>query len=286
MTESFALTRPIHVGTAHLAVADLDRVSTFYRTILGLGVLEKSASGVVLGAGGRPLLMLTTRSDLRPAPRNAAGLFHTAFLMPDRQALAHWLAHAAHSNVALDGASDHLVSEAIYLSDPEGNGIEVYRDRSPEDWTFHDDGTVDMATLRLDLQALYDEAPKTGWAGMPEAAAIGHMHLQVGDIPQADGFYEGVLGLKKMARYPGASFFGAGTYHHHIAANVWNSRGATARAGDMSGLADYSLTFNDQTALDTAPATLESLEIPVSRTADGHALKDPWGIGLTLSAAA
>ncbi len=188
--------------------------------------------------------------------------------------------------VRLDGASDHLVSEAIYLSDPEGNGIEVYADRPVRDWRFLSDGTVEMATLPLDLQGLYDKAPKTAWGGMTDRAAIGHMHLQVGNIPQADRFYEGVLGLKKMAAYPGASFFGAGTYHHHIAANIWNSRGATVREGGMSGLSDYSLTFNDRNALDKALATLESLEIPVTRTAEGHALKDPWGIGLTLTAAA
>lgn len=282
---SFALTRPIHVGTAHLVVSDIDKVRQFYETMLGLKVLEQGMSGVTLGAGDRPLLTLTTRADVRPAPRSAAGLFHTAFLMPDRTELGHWLAHAVARGVRLDGASDHLVSEAIYLSDPEGNGIEVYRDRAPEDWDFHADGTVEMATLGLDLQGLYDSAPKTPWGGMSDKAAIGHMHLQVGNIPEADRFYEGVLGLKKMATYPGASFFGAGTYHHHIAANIWNSRGATAREGAMSGLADYSLTFNDRTALDTALTTLESLEIPVTRTAEGHALKDPWGIGLTLKAA-
>lgn len=283
--QSFALTRPLHVGTAHLVVSDIDQVRQFYETMLGLTVIEQGMSGVVLGAGARPLLTLTTRADVRRAPRNAAGLFHTAFLMPDRNELGHWLAHAVAQGVKLDGASDHLVSEAIYLSDPEGNGIEVYRDRAPQEWDFHADGTVEMATLALDLQGLYDSAPKTAWGGMSDKAAIGHMHLQVGNIPEADRFYEGVLGLKKMATYPGASFFGAGTYHHHIAANIWNSRGAVAREGAMSGLSGYSLTFNDQTALDTALTTLESLEIAVDRTAEGHALRDPWGIGLTLKAA-
>ncbi|NKN35409.1 VOC family protein [Agrobacterium sp. a22-2] len=282
--QSFALTRPVHVGQSHLVVRDLDTVAAFYQTILGLQIIEKSASGVVLGVNGAPLLTLTTRADAAKAPRTAAGLFHTAFLMPDRAALAHWIAHIAHNNVQLDGASDHLVSEAIYLSDPEGNGIEVYADRPVEDWTFHADGTVEMATHRLDLQALYDSAPKTVWQGMKDGTAIGHLHLQVGNIPQADAFYEGVLGLKKMAAYPGASFFGAGTYHHHIAANIWNSRGATARSGAMTGLSDYTLRFNEPPALEKALAALETLEIPVTRIAEGHALKDPWGIGLTLVA--
>lgn len=285
VTQSFALTRPIHVGRSHLVVSDLDRVKQFYETMLGLQVIEQTASGAVLGAGGKPLLTLTTGGNVQRAPRNAAGLFHTAFLLPDRNELGHWLAHAVAHGVRLDGASDHLVSEAIYLSDPEGNGIEVYADRPVEDWTFLSDGTVEMATLHLDLQGLYDNAPKTPWGGMTDKAAIGHMHLQVGNIPEANRFYEGVLGLKKMAVYPGASFFGAGTYHHHVAANIWNSRGATSREGTMSGLSDYSLTFNDKSALDTALSTLESLEIPVTRSAEGHVLKDPWGIGLTLTAA-
>ncbi|MBB4007241.1 catechol 2,3-dioxygenase [Rhizobium taibaishanense] len=284
-TEVFALTRPIHVGQAHLVVSDLATVSAFYREIIGLGVLEQSASGMVLGVGAKPLLTLTTRGDVARAPRTAAGLFHTAFLLPSRKALAGWLRHAAHAGVRLDGASDHLVSEAIYLSDPEGNGIEIYRDRAPLEWTYHADGTVEMATLSLDLQKLYDSATDEQWTGLPEGSSIGHMHLQVGNVPEADRFYEGVLGLKKMATYPGASFFGSGQYHHHIAANIWNSRGAGPRQAAMTGLADYALRFNDIKALDTALKTLERLEIPVTRSAEGHRLTDPWGIGLTLSAA-
>jgi catechol 2,3-dioxygenase len=202
--------------------------------------------------------------------------------MPDRAELAHWLAHAAHLGLQFDGASDHLVSEAIYLSDPEGNGIEVYRDRSPTEWTYHADGTVEMATNRLDLQALYDSAAKTPWAGMSPEAALGHIHLQVGSVPEADRFYEGVLGLKKMASYPGASFFAAGDYHHHVAANVWNSRNAPARTTAMAGLQDYTLAFNDKQTLDKVLATLEGLEIKVDRSAEGHRLTDPWGIGITL----
>lgn len=280
----FALTRPAHVNRTHLVVTDLDTVSAFYRDIIGLRTLEKSASGEVLGVNGTPLLNLTTRGDVVRAPRTAAGLFHTAFLVPDRAALADWLAHAAHAGVRFDGASDHLVSEAIYLSDPEGNGIEVYRDRQPEEWTMFPDGTVQMATEGLDLQALYDSADKGKWDGMQDGTAIGHIHLQVGNVPEAEAFYRDVLGLKVMARYPGASFFATGGYHHHVAANIWNSRGAGARADSMTGLSDYSLRFTDKAALDEAAAALDRQEIVTSRTADGIFLKDPWGIGLTLSA--
>ncbi|RWX76062.1 VOC family protein [Neorhizobium lilium] len=282
--EPFALTRPAHVGRAHLVVDDLRLVSDFYQTIVGLSVLEKTASGEVLGVAGTPLLTLTTGTGVARAPRNAAGLFHTAFLVPDRPALAHWLAHAAENGVRLDGASDHLVSEALYLSDPEGNGIEIYRDRRPDEWTYHPDGTVAMATERLNLQALVAGAPQSRWGGMADGTALGHIHLQVGDIPQADAFYRDVLGLKIMARYPGASFFATGGYHHHIAANIWNSRGARAREDKMTGLSDYMVHFNDKASLDKALAAAEVQEITVEKNAEGWSLRDPWGIGLTLAA--
>jgi catechol 2,3-dioxygenase len=281
---SYALTRPAYVDRSHLVVADLPLVSGFYRTMLGLSVIEKTASGEVLGVSGVPLLTLTTDRDARRAPRNAAGLFHTAFLMPDRTELARWLRHAARNNVVLDGASDHLVSEAIYLSDPEGNGIEIYADRPHDRWRFHADGTVEMATVRLDLQALHDSVPEDRWGGMAEGTAIGHIHLQVGDIPGADAFYRDVLGLTLMARYPGASFFATGGYHHHLGANIWNSRGAGTRADNMTGLSDYTLRFNDKAALDTAVARLDALEIASEKRDGGVFLRDPWGIGLTLAA--
>ncbi len=280
---SYALTRPAYIDQSHLVVKDLAAVSGFYQKMLGLSVIEKTASGEVLGVAGLPLLTLTTDGNAREAPRNAAGLFHTAFLMPDRTELARWLRHAANNNVVLDGASDHLVSEAIYLSDPEGNGIEIYADRPHDSWKFHPDGMVEMATLRLDLQALYNSAPDDAWTGMADGTAIGHIHLQVGDIPQADVFYRDVLGLKLMARYPGASFFASGGYHHHLGANIWNSRGAGRRAEHMTGLSDYKIRFNDRQTLDTAVARLDELEIASEKRDGGVFLKDPWGIGLTLS---
>jgi catechol 2,3-dioxygenase len=282
--QPFALSRPAHVGHAHLVVGDLRLVSDFYQKIVGLSVIESTPSGEVLGVEATPLLTLTTGNAVAPAPRNAAGLFHTAFLVPGRVELAQWLVHAAKNNIRLDGASDHLVSEALYLSDPEGNGIEIYRDRSPQEWTYQSDGTVAMATERLDLRQLHDSAPDKTWTGMAPGTAIGHIHLQVGDLPQADAFYRDVLGLKIMARYPGASFFATGDYHHHIAANIWNSRGAQKREGNMSGLSDYTVRFNDPAALQSALAALQAQEIESTKTAEGWSLKDPWGIGITLAA--
>lgn len=287
MTEtatSFAMTRPAFVGKSHLAVGDLDGVSSFYQTMLGLKVFEKSASGVLLGAGDQPFLELTTDRALRRAPRNGAGLFHNAFLVPNRQELARWLKHGVQEGVILDGASDHLVSEAIYLSDPEGNGIEIYRDRSPMEWNYRPDGTVEMATNRLDLQALYDSAPNDKWEGMADGTGIGHIHLQVGNIPSADAFYRDVLGMQVMSAYPGAHFYATGSYHHHVAANIWNSNRAAPREANLSGLQDFTLSFNDKAALEAALAAAEKLEIKTTRDNDVWTLTDPSGIGLKLTA--
>lgn len=288
MTEtstSFALTRPAFVGQAHLAVGDLDGVSRFYQTMLGLKTFEKSASGVLLGAGERPFLQITTDRALRRAPRSGAGLFHNAFLVPGRPELARWLRHAARSGVILDGASDHLVSEAIYLSDPEGNGIEIYRDRSPMEWTYRPDGTVEMATHRLDLQALYDSVPDDTWEGMADGTGLGHIHLQVGGIPAADAFYRDVLGMKLMSASAGAHFYATGAYHHHVAANVWNSNRAAPREKNLTGLQDYTLAFNDRAGLDAALASAERLEVKATRENGVWSLTDPFGIGVRLASA-
>ncbi|MCV9963415.1 VOC family protein [Pararhizobium sp. BT-229] len=282
--ENHAIRMPAYVDHSHLVVRDLPMVSSWYQTIMGLTPIEKTASGEVLGVAGRPLLTLTTEDNAAMAPRNAPGLFHTAFLVPDRTQLGRWLAHIAHNNVPLQGASDHLVSEAIYLGDPEGNGIEVYRDRPRGEWNYIEGGMVKMATLPLDLQALYDEAPKDKWERMADGTAIGHIHLQVSDIPQANAFFRDVLGLDLMATYPGASFFASGKYHHHVGANIWNSRGAPKRQANMTGLADYTVHFNDPAKLQTAIAKLDELEIPVTRNGDTVSLIDPWGIGLKLAA--
>ena len=279
----FAMTRPIHVADVHLIVRDLDRVSDFYQKIIGLDVLERNQSGQILGIGGKPLLTLSTRTDAARAPSTAAGLFHTAFLLPSRDDLALWLTHAANNNVQLQGASDHLVSEALYLADPEGNGIVIYRDRLPQEWNYQPDGTVDMATLRLDLQELYNSAPKATFAKMAQDTAIGHVHLQVGDVPEAEAFYRDVMGLGLMARYPGASFFGSGKYHHHIAANIWNSRGASTRKDNMTGLSGYTLKVTEEAEKQRLFSELEKLEIATERQSDGTLIRDPWGIGIKIA---
>lgn len=232
-----ALNAPAYIQDVSLTVRDLDRVGRFYAEVLGLTLRETSTLEHVLeSADGVALLRLKRRADLPLARPEEPGLFHVAFLLPGRPDLARWVVHAQALGVALEGASDHLVSEAVYLSDPEGNGVEVYVDRPRASWPRDGEG-VAMATNPLDGRGLLAEAGGNAlpWA-FPAEGRIGHVHLKVGDLAAAEAFYRDELGLAVMARYPGAVFLSWGGYHHHIALNVWRSRGAAARRGEGAGL--------------------------------------------------
>ena len=220
-----------------------------------------------LGAGGVGFVELQHRPDLRPRDPAAAGLFHTAFLLPSRPDLGRWLRHAAEDGTRLDGAADHLVSEAVYLHDPEGNGVEIYADRPRTEWRWQGNQVV-MANDRLDmigLRALASEA----WHGAPAATSIGHVHLQVGAIAAAERFYADQLGFAVTRRGPSALFMSTGGYHHQLAANTWESAGAGLRDAACAGLAAVTLAA-DKTAL----ADIAS-RIPEADLAAG--LRDPWG---------
>ena len=180
------------------------------------------------------------------------------------------------------GASDHLVSEALYLQDPEGNGIEIYIDRPPEQWSFDAEG-VAMNTTWLDIPDLLAQAPQEPWRKLPTGTVIGHIHLQVGDLAQAESFYRDAMGLTVMASYSGVRFFASGNYHHHIATNVWSSLGAEPRQPNMAGLQSYTLQFNDHAALKHLLNVLEQQELTVVNRLDGKSLLDPWNIELTLT---
>lgn len=260
---------PVEIGSVTLTVRDLPRMAEFYQSALGLHRFSSDGAEVRLGAGNRVLLTLRGDPQVRVASPREAGLFHTAFLMPSRRALAEWLIHAAESGVPLQGASDHKVSEAIYLADPEGNGIEVYVDRPRLAW-YGADGKIAMSTDGLNLNALA-QAAAAPFTGAPEGAVVGHVHLQVGDVPQAEAFYNGLLGLEITAHYPGAAFYGSGGYHHHIATNVWNSRRAGPRDLPATGLAEVEFLADD--------ASLAAIY------AGGGAaqMADPWGTPLRLT---
>ena len=265
----------LRIGRVALTVRDLDRVSRFYRDVIGLTLIDSDAQGHRLGVGRDVLLDLRHDPQARPADRRHAGLFHTAFLLPDRAALADWLVHAAAQHVQLDGASDHLVSEALYLTDPEGNGIEIYRDRPSEEWSILPDGSVAMATLRLDLNALAAARNSRPFAGMPPGTVVGHVHLQVGELDAAEAFWTDRMGMGLTTRYPGANFFGADGYHHHIGANIWNSRGAGPRPAGTTGLAGIELL--------AGPGPLADIAARLGMTpAEMLDVRDPWGTRMTI----
>ncbi|RDE08505.1 VOC family protein [Pelagibacterium lacus] len=272
---------PMRVGTVRLKVRDLDSVSAYYQKVLGLGEIAKTDREATLGTGRTPLLVLKADPALAPGDRRQAGLFHTAFLMPTRADLAHWVGHIAESGIRIQGASDHIVSEAFYLADPEGNGIEVYADRPVAQWRGRD-GKIQMTTEPLDIQDLLTAGSGAPWSGFPQAGSIGHVHLQVGDTAAADRFYRDVLGFDIAADYPGASFYGSGGYHHQLAGNAWNSRGAAQRPAGMTGLDSVELIVRDAATIDAIVARAESAGLEATKAPEGTTLRDPWGIAITL----
>ena len=274
---------PLQTAGVRLIVRDLPRVAQFYRDVLGLTPIEADTGRVLLGNGRAPLVELVARPDAAPRSPREAGLFHTAFLLPDRADLGRWLAHAAATGVRLHGASDHLVSEAVYLADPEGNGIEIYADRNPDRWT-DAQGNIRMDTVPLDLDSLLRAAEGTTWRGFPGGGRVGHVHLQVGDIAAAQDFYAGILGFDIASRLPSALFCGAGGYHHQLAGNVWNSRGAGMRPADAAGLDAVNLAVIDAATL-AAIADRAGTAIDTSGVEPTLTLTDPWGTLLHLRVA-
>jgi catechol 2,3-dioxygenase len=272
---------PMRIGTVALTVRDLDTVSRFYQQVIGVTPVETGAGLIRLGVGETVLLELRHDPAAPLATPRAAGLFHTAFLLPNRTDLAQWLLNATELGVPLQGASDHLVSEAIYLADPERNGIEVYWDRPSESWAWRD-GMVEMATLALDLDGLVGTVKTRGWSGLSAGSSVGHVHLQVGALEPAEGFYAGLLGLEVVCRYPGATFLSSGGYHHHIGTNIWNSRGAPVRAEPTTGLADVEIV-TDAGTIETVHSRLAP-EQAVEAGPPRLPLRDPWGTSVTLVA--
>jgi catechol 2,3-dioxygenase len=265
------------MGPVELTVSDLERSLDYYRSAIGLRVLERENGRASLG-GDSGLLVLHEAPGARPAPRNT-GLLHFALLVPDRGALASWLAHAIRDQVPMTGVSDHFVSEALYLRDPDAHGIEIYADRPRELW----EGQVErMTTEPLDLENLLGELddPETEpFEGLPGGTVMGHVHVQVADIPETIRFYRDVLGFELMTSYGDqAAFLAAGGYHHHLGANTWNSAGAPPPPEDSASLRLATVVLPDAGARDEALARVaESGQEPE----DGVVL-DPSGNRLLL----
>src|SRR5437660_2806534 len=279
---TFANRTPLHIGAVGLKVRDIEGVTGFYRDVLGLDVLDRANERTALGAGGVPFVRLEHRCDARPDDQREAGLYHTAFLMPTRGDLARWILHVARHKVALTGASDHAVSEAFYLDDPEGNGVEVYCDRPAETWEWT--GTdLKITTDPLDVESILREVPPTAtYPGAPDGMRIGHVHLRVGDVARAESFYRDGLGLDVTRRRHGASFMSSGRYHHHIAANVWHSAGSRQRDPRRAGLSWLAFECADRGAFANAKESLSKAGIALTQSAIGIETADPWGTQLRI----
>jgi catechol 2,3-dioxygenase len=275
------------IGIVRLTVSDLDRSRVFYEQALGMRPTASQHGSLSLGTGeGEPLLELRGDPGALSLDRRATGLYHLAVLLPTRTDLAKSLRRVAACRWPLDGASDHLVSEALYLSDPDGNGIELYRDRPRQEWP-RSGGQLEMATMPLDLHDLLAElrVDDREQPAVPAGTQIGHVHLQVSDLREAEWFYSGVLGFDVTVRgYPGALFVSAGGYHHHIGLNTWHSAGANPPAPGSVGLSSFEIRLPDRSALEAALVRVRTAGIEPEDADGGPLVRDPSGNGIRLTA--
>jgi catechol 2,3-dioxygenase len=286
--------RSIHpdtrVGAVRLEVADLERMQNFYERAIGLTTVELSTEVARLGVGGAPLgaplVELVHNPVAAPRPREATGLYHLAILVPSRVELARAVRRVAGAGWSFSGASDHLVSEALYLDDPEGNGIEIYRDRRRDEWGYAN-GELRMSSLPLDLEGVLAELDGgvSDALAMATGTTMGHVHLQVADLERAEDFYHGTLGLDVTVRsYPGALFLSAGGYHHHIGLNTWAGRGAPAPPPGARGLRWFEILVPTRDEYDRVGRALGDRGAEPRRQGDGLLVSDPSGNGLLLRA--
>lgn len=263
------------VSQVALRVNNIVKSLRFYEEVLGFQVLTRSNTKAVLTANGTtPLVTLEQLSRPEPKQERKTGLYHFALLLPSRADLGEVIRHLVKTAYPLQGASDHLVSEAIYLADPDGNGIEIYRDRSNANWEWSDN-EVKMATLPLDAQAVLAEAKNEKWAGLPSHTVMGHIHLHVADLEETKVFYE-KLGFDVVSKFPNqALFMSTGRYHHHIGVNIWNGRGADAPSESSPGMKYFTIEFPDEKKRDIVVNRLKEIGAEVSKEEHAIFTKDP-----------
>ena len=280
MTDTLDLTRlvlldSLTLGAVALRTSDPERLAPFYERAVGLSRLADTADRITLGVEDRPLVVLLRDAAAQILARPAPGLFHLAVRVPDRQALAARV-HALHALGLRFGASDHLVSEALYVDDPDGNGVEIYRDRPEPEWP-RNGKEISMATHRLNVGALAAEIPAP-WSILPAPAGtdMGHVHLKVADLASAQRFWCDAVGFTVMARYPGALFVAAGGYHHHLGLNVWQSANAAPPPEGAAGLAFFEIRLPEK-GIAAVAARVAAAGYPVETIAGGVVLRDPSG---------
>ncbi|MFJ7727453.1 VOC family protein [Neobacillus sp. NPDC097160] len=273
--EKFHQEPNVYVGEVNIKVKNLDYSVTFYQNIMGFQVLEKTDRKAVLTVDGKtPLLTLEQPADVIPKAGKMSGLYHFAILLPSRADLSVFLRHLIQTGYPL-GAADHYVSEALYLNDPDGNGIEVYRDRPSVEWTWKNN-LVEMATEQLDAEGILSESDAE-WKGLPQETVMGHIHLHVGDLKKAEEFYTKGLGFDVVSYYPQAAFLSTGRYHHHIAINTWQGVGAPIPPKNSVGLNWYTLVFPDEAARESVIKQLQQVGATVKKETDFYVTSDPSG---------
>jgi catechol 2,3-dioxygenase len=280
----FRLPEQLSLGPVRLQVSDLDRSLGFYQDVLGLRPLERDTREATLAPleSDVPLVHLRARRGARTIPkRGALGLYHFAILLPDRPSLGRFVRHLGEIN-ARAGAGDHLVSESLYLQDPDNLGIEVYADRPRSTWR-RIGRELMMATDPVDFADLIEAAGEERWSGMPADTTMGHLHLHVGDLGQAAAFYSEGLGFDRMVwRYPGALFLAGGGYHHHLGTNTWAGAGATPPGADDAQLLEWTIELPDSAALSGAAESLRDAGFVAEQAGKDVVTRDPWGTGLRL----
>jgi catechol 2,3-dioxygenase len=277
------------LGSIRLRAGDQERLTGFYAQVIGLPSAERRDGVVALGTDpGRPIVEVAAGPDAPPRPAGTTGLFHLAILVPSRADLAHALRRVSEAGWRFTGASDHLVSEALYLRDPEGNGIEIYRDRPRSEWR-HSNGELEMDTLPLDLESVLEEARDADAtaAAMPLGTRLGHVHLNVSELAGAEAFYGSGLGLDVTVRgYPGALFLSAGGYHHHLGLNTWMGEGAPPPPAGARGLDRYEVVVPRADAVDDVERRFAQVGVETARADGGLLATDPAGNRLLVTVAA
>lgn len=248
-----------YVGQVNLKVQSLERALQFYQEVIGFKVLEQTDKSANLTADGKTVLLsIEQPEDAAPMEGRTTGLYHFALLLPTRSDLAQIVQHFANIGLRF-GSSDHLVSEALYLSDPDGNGIEIYRDREPSEWKWNH-GEVDMTVDPLDFKDLLSGVSQQAWNGLPAGTVMGHLHLHVSELVKTEQFYTRGLGFEVVNRYGAqALFISTGKYHHHIGLNTWNGVGAPKPSENSVGLQSFTLIYPDDAARDSAVANLRNI---------------------------
>ncbi len=266
------------MGAVTLKTSNLERSLEFYTRVIGLKILRQEEADAVLGADVRPIISLHEMLGARRPEPNSTGLYHAAILFPDRHSLAVKIAQVEALHYPY-GFADHLVSEAFYLSDPEGNGLELYRDRSPHEWTWVG-SRVRMASDPIDFESFFagvkEGDPALADPAVPSSTKLGHVHLRVADVDTAEQFYHSLLGFDITALWPGALFVSAGGYHHHLGMNTWESRGGKPPVELATGMAEFSILLPEQVDLERLEQRLVASDIAVERDGKTILIQDPF----------